>query len=75
MFWPLSAGFLSAAAAVSGVALINSTGQLAGFISPYLVGWIKDATQSTDMALYILAAVMLIGVMLVLRIPARTVNR
>jgi D-galactonate transporter len=75
MFWPLSSGFLSAAAAVSGVALINSTGQLAGFLSPYLVGWIKDATQSTDLALYILAAVMLIGVMLVLRIPARTVNR
>ncbi len=75
MFWPLSGGFLSAAAAAAGLALINSMGQMAGFLSPYLVGWIKDATKSTDLALYILAGVMLLGVVLVLRIPAKTVNR
>ncbi|PWC45834.1 MFS transporter [Azospirillum sp. TSO22-1] len=75
MFWPLSGGFLSAAAAAAGLAFINSMGQLAGFLSPYLVGWIKDATQSTDLALYILAGVMMLGVALVLRIPAKTVNR
>ena len=75
MFWPLTGGYLSAAAAAGGLALINSTGQFAGFLSPYLVGWIKDATQSTDLALYILAGVMLLGVILVLRIPAATVNR
>ncbi|HVI50174.1 MAG TPA: MFS transporter [Candidatus Sulfotelmatobacter sp.] len=75
MFWPLSGGFLSATAAAVGLALINSTGQLAGFLSPYLVGWIKDATHSTDTALYILSAVMLVGVVLVLRIPAKIVNR
>ena len=75
MFWPLTGGYLSAAAAAGGLALINSTGQFAGFLSPYLVGWIKDATQSTDLALYILAGVMLLGVSLVLRIPAATVNR
>jgi sugar phosphate permease len=75
MFWPLSGGYLSAAAAAGGLALINSTGQIAGFLSPYLVGWIKDATHSTDMALYILAGVMLIGVVTVLSVPARAVNR
>ncbi|MBB5191046.1 D-galactonate transporter [Silvimonas terrae] len=75
MFWPLPAGYLSAAAAAGGLALINSLGQMAGFLSPYLVGWIKDATHSTDLALYILAGVMLLGVLLVSRIPAATVNR
>ena len=50
-------------------------GQVAGFLSPYLVGWIKDATHSTDLALYILAGAMLIGVVLVLRVPAKIVNR
>jgi hypothetical protein len=39
------------------------------------VGWIKDATHSTDLALYILAGVILVGVALVLRIPAKLVNR
>jgi D-galactonate transporter len=75
MFWPLSSGFLSPATAAAGVALINSTGQIAGFVSPYFIGWVKDATQSTDMALYLLAGVMLLGAILVLQIPASKVNR
>ncbi|HXW22062.1 MAG TPA: MFS transporter, partial [Rhodomicrobium sp.] len=75
MFWPLSGGYLSAAAAAGGLALINSIGQIAGFASPYFVGWIKDATHSTDIALYVLAGVILAGVALVLQIPAKLVNR
>jgi len=75
MFWPLSGGYLSPAAAAGGLALINSIGQIAGFVSPYLVGWIKDTTGSTNTALYILAAVILVGVALVLRAPGKLVNR
>jgi sugar phosphate permease len=74
-FWSLPVAFLGSAAAAAGLALINSLGQIAGFVSPFLVGWIKDATQSTDMALYILSSVLLLGAILVLRIPARLVNR
>ncbi len=75
MFWPLSGGYLSPAAAAGGLALINSIGQIAGFVSPYFVGWIKDTTHSTDLALYVIAAVILAGAALVLRIPGRLVNR
>lgn len=75
MFWPISGGYLSPAAAAGGLALINSIGQIAGFVSPYMVGWIKDMTHSTDTALYILAAIILVGVVLVLRIPGKLVNR
>jgi len=75
MFWPLPAAFLGSAAAAGGLALINSMGQVAGFVSPFLVGWIKDATGSTDVALYILSTVLFIGAMLVLVVPARLVNR
>ncbi len=75
MFWPLPAAFLGSAAAAGGLALINSLGQIAGFVSPYLVGWLKDATGSTHVALYILSAVLFCGAMLVLSIPAKTVNR
>lgn len=66
MFWPLASGFLSAAAAAAGLALINSLGQIAGFASPYLVGWVKDATQATDSALYLLAAMLVVGAIVVL---------
>lgn len=75
MFWPLPSAFLGSAAAAGGLALINSLGQIAGFVSPFLVGWIKDATQSTDLALYILSSVLFAGAMLVLRVPAKLVNR
>jgi MFS-type transporter involved in bile tolerance (Atg22 family) len=75
MFWPITSAFLTASAAAGGIALINSLGNSSGFFSPYLVGWIKDATHSTDLALYILAGALLVGMVLVLRIPAKTINR
>jgi len=75
MFWPLPSALLGGGAAAAGLALINSLGQIAGFVSPFLVGWIKDATHSTDLALYILSGVLFAGAALVLRAPARLVNR
>ena len=67
MFWPVPTAMLSAGAAAGGLALINSMGQMAGFLSPYLVGFVKDATGSTDVALYVLAAVIVGGSLLALR--------
>nr|BFE96205.1 MFS transporter [Pseudomonas brassicacearum subsp. brassicacearum] len=67
MFWPVPTALLSAGAAAGGLALINSMGQMAGFLSPYLVGWVKDATGSTDAALYLLAGVIVCGSLLALR--------
>jgi MFS family permease len=58
------------------IALINSVGNLAGFASPYMVGFIKDLTQSTNQGMYALAAFMLVSALLVITaIPARLVNR
>jgi nitrate/nitrite transporter NarK len=67
MFWPVPTAMLSAGAAAGGLALINSMGQMAGFLSPYIVGFVKDATGSTDIALYLLAAVIVAGSVLALR--------
>jgi MFS family permease len=71
MLWPLSSRYLTAAAAAGGLALINSTGQIAGFVSPYFVGWVKDAAHSTNPALYSLAGVMVFGALLTLSIRAK----
>jgi hypothetical protein len=46
--------------------LINSLGNLAGFVSPYLVGWLKDATHGTTWGMLALAASLLIGGLLAL---------
>lgn len=75
MFWPLPAAFLGSAAAAAGIALINSIGQIAGFVSPFFVGWIKDMTGSTDVALYVLSGILLVGAVLVMSVPAKVVNR
>jgi MFS transporter, ACS family, tartrate transporter len=55
-FWPLPSTFLSGTAAAGGIAMVNSIGNLGGFAGPYVVGWIKDSTQSYASGLYFLAA-------------------
>ncbi|MFP3515468.1 MFS transporter [Pseudomonas sp. SIMBA_077] len=74
MFWPVPTAMLSAGAAAGGLALINSMGQMAGFLSPYLVGFVKDATGSTDVALYLLAALIVGGSLLALRMTRGMTN-
>src|SRR3984893_4048050 len=55
-FWTLPTAFLTGSAAAGGIALIKSIGNLGGFVSPYAIGWIKDATGSTTLGLVALAA-------------------
>lgn len=74
-FWSIPPAFLGGAAAATGIALINSVGNLAGFVSPYLVGWIKDATQSTDVGLYCVAASLIGAAAIILTMPKSVVNR
>ncbi|RML71911.1 proteinral substrate transporter:Major facilitator superfamily [Pseudomonas syringae pv. syringae] len=74
MFWPLPTALLSASVAAGGLALINSIGQMAGFLSPYLVGWIKDQTGSTTLALYALAALTIVGSLVALRVSRSAVK-
>jgi len=52
VFWSLPAAFLTGTAAAGGIALINSVGNLAGFVAPYLMGWLKDSTGSLTSGLY-----------------------
>jgi MFS family permease len=54
-FWALPTTLLSGAAASAGIAWINSVGNLAGYLSPYLVGKIRDATHSMFWALLMLS--------------------
>jgi ACS family tartrate transporter-like MFS transporter len=55
-FWSLPTGFLTGSAAAGCIALINSIGNLGGFVGPYAIGWIKDATGETTLGLVVLAA-------------------
>jgi len=68
-FWALAtaAGGGGTAAAAS-IALINSVGNIGGFVGPYLLGAVGDATHSFAAGLYGIAALMLAGGALVLTV-------
>jgi D-galactonate transporter len=71
LFWALPTAYLRGASAAVGIAIINSFGNLAGFASPYFVGWMRDKTGSTDVALYGVAGfVLLAGVLVVAGVPS-----
>jgi D-galactonate transporter len=74
-FWCLPPAFLGGAAAAAGIALINSVGNLAGFVSPFIVGFIKDATGSTNDGLFVIAASLLVGGAIVLSLSRRVLDR
>lgn len=75
LFWSLPTAILGSSAAASGIALVNSVGNLAGFVSPYMVGWIQDMMHSTRPAMYVLAGSLFLGGVLTLSIRAALVNR
>jgi D-galactonate transporter len=75
IFWTMPAAFLGGAAAAAGIALVNSLGNLAGFVSTDLVGWMTTLTHSPAAALYLFGGIMAIGGVLILAIPARLVNK
>lgn len=76
MFWALPTAFLGGAGAAAGIALINSTANLAGFVSPTVIGWLKVQTGSLSSGLYMVAGTLTLAALLVwLLIPAKLVNR
>jgi D-galactonate transporter len=75
LFWSLPTSFLAGSAAAAGIAIINSIGNLAGFASPYLIGYLRDATHSTASGMYSLAVMLVIGAIAVWLTPAKLVNR
>ncbi|WP_206953481.1 MFS transporter [Trinickia acidisoli] len=75
LFWSLPTAFLAGAGAAAGIAMVNSIGNLAGFLSPYAVGWLKQATGANDSGMYMLAGFMVLGAVLALSVPARLVDK
>jgi MFS family permease len=75
LFWSLPTAFLAGAGAAAGIAVVNSVGNLAGFVAPYAIGWAKDATGSAAIGMYAIAGGLVVGAACALLTPARLVNR
>jgi len=57
---------LSTSAAPSGIALINCIGVTGGFLSPYLLGWVKTISGSLDYGLYGICILLMIATAIIL---------
>ena len=72
VFWSLPTQFLTGAAAAGGLAMINGFAQIGGLAGPYLVGWIRDATNSFTPALLALASGPIIAAILCFGLRTRS---
>jgi sugar phosphate permease len=68
-FWSIPPAFLDGAAAAGGIAFINSTGNLAGFVEPSIVGLIKHLTHSFAGGLLAMAFAVLLAGFIALALP------
>ena len=77
ILWTFPTTFLAGTAAAAGLAVINSFGNLAGYLGPQVVAWLTGASGDYRRALLALGLSMLTPAVVVLglRPPSRIVNR
>ncbi len=69
-FWTLPHALLKdGAAKASGLALINSIGNMGGFVGPYAVAWLKNLSGGFEVPAFVLSVILALGVLLVFFIP------
>jgi ACS family tartrate transporter-like MFS transporter len=65
-FWALPSLFLTESAAAGSIGLINSIGQIGGFMGPYLLGSLEKSTGSFATGIYVLTASMTVSAVIIL---------
>ena len=65
LFWPIPQSYLDARIAAAVIALINSIGNLGGFVAPTAFGFLEQTTGSIEGGLYGLAATSLIAAVVI----------
>jgi sugar phosphate permease len=75
VFFSLPATFLKGTAAATGFALACSVANIAGLVSNSLMGAVMDKFHSPQIAMWIFAGCLLLSSLLVVALPAKTVNR
>lgn len=65
VFWSIPGAFLAGTAAAGGIALINCIGNLAGFVAPYMIGFLRTLTGSLSAGLYFVAALEILAAVMV----------
>ena len=74
-FWALPNQFLTGYAAASGIALINSVGNLGGFVGPYAIGSLTRWTGSMFWGLAFAGVSLVLAALLVICLPRKQYER
>jgi MFS family permease len=72
VFWSMPSAAIAPSLVAGGLAFINSLGATSGIVAPYTIGLMKEATGSLTSGLYLLAAVLCFGGLLLLAIVPRS---
>jgi ACS family tartrate transporter-like MFS transporter len=64
IFWTIPTRFLTGVAAAGGLAFINSVATLGGFVGPYAMGWLRDATGSFSAGLMAMAGLLVLATLM-----------
>jgi sugar phosphate permease len=67
-FWAFATSFLGGIGAAAGIALVNSVGNVGGFVGPNIVGYVREATSDFAAGLAIVGAILVAGGLLVLTV-------
>jgi MFS family permease len=71
LFWPIPSAFLTGTAAATGIGIVNSIGNLGGYVGPNVAIWVKAISPDPAAAMYAIAILLLIGAaVMLLFIPA-----
>jgi ACS family tartrate transporter-like MFS transporter len=75
-FWAIPGSFLTGITASAGIALINSVGNLGGFVGPYILGLARTSSGNFKSGLFLLAGAMALAAVFVLlvRMPGSNAN-
>lgn len=65
-FWALPTLFLSRESASVSIAVINSIGNLGGFVGPFFIGYVKETTHSATTGLMLLAGLVCVAFLMTL---------
>lgn len=68
VWWTIPTTFLTGPAAAGSIALINSCGNLGGWVGPNMMAWVKVTTGSFDLGYFIMGGAMLLSGLLVLTV-------
>lgn len=70
-FWAIPCEFLTGYAAASGIALINSIGNVSGFVGPFAIGFFKNRTGSMFWGLVFIGVCMMLSAVLLALLPKK----